>query len=456
MIVTKTIFDKANQIIDADNLNKNQINQLASIEKTLDNIPQKKVTYLSDLPEASDNKGIIYYVESAGRPYFSDGFLWRTDFTSDYEVQNTIIYAWGYNTSGQLGDGTTSNRSSPVTVVGGITNWRQISAGEFHGLGLTSSGVVYAWGRNNNGNLGDGTTTSRSSPVTVIGGITDWKQVNAGRYLSLGLTYSGVIYGWGRNTDGQLGDGTLQNKSSPVTVVGGITNWNKISTSGYTSLGLTSKGILYSWGRNLQGELGDNTTSRRSSPVTVVGGITNWKQISTGSAHVLGLTATGLLYSWGSNSSGRLGDNTASSRSSPVTVVGGITNWVDISSGNHSLGLTTSGVLYSWGPAISGQLGDNSITARSSPVTVVGGITNWSQISAADDHSLGLRSTGVLYSWGDNTDGQLGDNTTSNRSSPVTVVGGITNWSQISAGGSPVGEFSFALRVNTQVTKGFI
>jgi alpha-tubulin suppressor-like RCC1 family protein len=362
-----------------------------------------------------------------------------------FSAITNIAYAWGSNASGRLGDDTTTSRLSPVTVVGGITNWSQLSSGGDHSLGLTSTGVAYAWGLNTSGQLGDNTTSSRLSPVTVVGGITNWSQVSAGDIHSLGVTSTGIAYAWGSNDSGRLGDTTATTRSSPVTVVGGITNWTQLSAGGNHSLGVTSTGIAYAWGRNNVGQLGRNNTLNSASPVTVVGGITNWTQLSAGTYHSLGITTTGVAYAWGSNGSGRLGDNTTSSRSSPVTVVGGITTWSQLSSGgSHSLGLTSTGIAYAWGINSSGQLGTNNTSSRSSPVTVVGGITNWSRLSAGDNHSLGVTGTGIAYGWGNNVSGRLGDNTSTTRSSPVTVVGGITSWSQVSAGG----DHSLGLRVD--------
>jgi alpha-tubulin suppressor-like RCC1 family protein len=366
----------------------------------------------------------------------------------------SIAYAWGTGNEGQLGDGASgisADRFSPFIVLGGITNWSQVSAGGdssgSHSLAVTRSGIAYAWGANVNGRLGDNTTSSRLSPVTVVGGITNWSQVSAGGTLSLGLTDTGISYAWGLNTDGQLGDNTTTSRLSPVTVVGGITNWSQVSAGGFHSLGLTSDGIAYAWGRNNSGQLGTNNTSSRSSPVTVVGGITNWSQLSAGSTHSLGLTSAGIAYAWGYRGSGRLGDGANTTRSSPVTVVGGITNWSHLSGGiAHSLGLTSTGIAYGWGINTNGQLGDNTLSSRSSPVTVVGGVANWRRVSAGDQHSLGITTTGVAYGWGRNLDGFLGDGTGTGRSSPVTVVGGITSWSQVSAG------FDHSLGLRTDLT----
>jgi alpha-tubulin suppressor-like RCC1 family protein len=418
----------------------------AALEK-LTNDRAVSVATDNDLPDLYNDPlptGSVFLVDSLNVLVISSGFRWlgldgrllRDDFPA------TDAMSWGYGGyiigAGVLGSGDLVSRSSPGTVVGGITNWSAVSAGYGHSLGLTSSGVLYAWGENLAGILGDGTTINRSSPVTVVGGITDWSAISAGPAHNLGLRANGVLYAWGAGSAGRLGDETSTNKSSPVTVVGDITNWSTISV-GRHSLGLTSSGVLYAWGTNIAtsaGALGDGTAISRSSPVTVVGGITNWSQISAGSGHSLGLTNAGVLYAWGAGGFGRLGDGTAISRSSPVTVVGGITNWSQIDAGaGHNLALTDTGVLYAWGFNQRGQIGDGTVISRSSPVTVVGGITNWSTIIAkGDSHSLAFTDAGVLYAWGYNGYGGLGDGTNIDKSSPVTVVGGITSWLSVSAG----------------------
>jgi alpha-tubulin suppressor-like RCC1 family protein len=418
-------------------------------EATTDRIVAVNTT--NDLPELQTGlttfpfpSGSIFYVRSLQVLVISsrtrwigfDGRVLRSD------ASTVVPYAWGNNGAGQLGDGTTTTTSSPVTVIGGITNWSQLSAGSQHSLGLTSTGIAYAWGAGFAGRLGDNTTTNRSSPVTVVGGITNWSQVSAGTSHSLGVTATGIAYGWGYNSNGRLGDGDTLSKTSPVTVIGGITNWSQLSAGNAHSLGVTSTGIAYGWGLNSYGILGDGTTVSKRSPVTIIGGITDWSQVSAGTNHSLGLTSTGIAYAWGFNGSGRLGDGTTISRTSPVTVVGGITNWSQVSAGgSHNLGVTSTGIAYAWGYGGSGRLGDGTTTTTSSPVTVVGGITNWSQLSAGGSHSLGVTSAGIAYAWGSGGNGRLGDETTTNRSSPVTVVGGITNWAQVSASN----EYSLAL-----------
>ena len=445
MISSKDLVINANEVIDKIELTELEIAQLAGIDPSLENA-KTVVPNVASLPPAAENKGRMIYVTDIEEYYFSDGIDWLDNFSTVYDTSSAIseiAYAWGYNNAGRLGDDTLVDKSSPATVVGYITNWSQVSAGRFHNLGLISDGIAYTWGENGFGMLGDGTTVDKSSPVTVVGGITNWTQVSAGGSHSLGITDTGVAYAWGANGgfsgSGMLGDNTTVNKSSPVTVVGGLT-WSQVSAGEAHSLGI-SGGIAYAWGSNSRtffgsGMLGDGTTVDKSSPVTVVGGITNWTQLSASRVHSLGI-AGGVAYAWGEGSSGRLGDNSTVDKSSPVTVVGGITNWSQVSAGEfHNLGLTSDGIAYTWGDNGSGMLGDGTTVDKSSPVTVVGGITNWSQVSAGFNHSLGVTDTGIGYAWGFNSFGRLGDGTTVNKSSPATVVGGITSWTQLSGGGS--------------------
>jgi alpha-tubulin suppressor-like RCC1 family protein len=402
---------------------------LAKAVQSLDVGQVRTVATFSSLPSAASNEGLVVFVEADERMYWSDGTNWQ-----NFDRFRETVWAWGYNCQGRLGDNTSISRSSPVSVVGGFTDWCQVTAGYAHSLGLRSNGTAWAWGCNVDGQLGDNTTTTRSSPVSVVGGFTDWCQVSGGTNHSVGVRTNGTAWAWGGNTQGQLGNNTTISRSSPVSVVGGFTDWCQVSGGGNHSLGLRTNGTAWAWGSNGFGRLGDNTTTTRSSPVSVVGGFTDWCQVSAGSLHSLGVRTNGTAWAWGSNGNGQLGDNTVTDRSSPVSVVGEFTDWCQVSAGGgHSLGLRTNGTAWAWG-ANSGELGDNTTTNRSSPVSVVGGFTDWCQVSAGSLHSLGVRTNGTAWAWGSNGFGRLGDNTTTDRSSPVSVVGGFTDWCQVSAG----------------------
>jgi hypothetical protein len=390
----------------------------------------KTVNTFSDLSTSQTQE--IYFVEDEKSLYYFGGGRWFLLF----DTITLELYAWGLNISGRLGDDSITSRRSPVSVVGGFSDWISASAGDAHSLGVRANGSLWAWGLNY-GILGDNTITNRSSPVSVVGGFTDWISASAGGAHSLGVRANGSLWAWGSNISGRLGDDSITSRSSPVSVVGGFSDWISASAGGFHSLGVRANGSLWAWGLNSNGVLGDNTITNRSSPVSVVGGFTDWISASAGYTHSLGVRANGSLWAWGINLNGRLGDDTTTSRRSPVSVVGGFSDWVSASAGgSHSLGVRANGSLWAWGNNLDGRLGDNTITARSSPVSVVGGFSDWISASAGYTHSLGVRANGTVWAWGSNGNGRLGDNTVTDRSSPVSVVGGFSDWISASAGSS--------------------
>ena len=354
-------------------------------------------------------------------------------------------WAWGGNNYGQLGDNTNTSKSSPVSVVGGFTDWISASAGSYQTLALRANGTLYGWGSNTSGQLGNNSTVSGSSPVLVVGGITDWVSVGVGANHSAGVRANGTLYAWGSNNNCTLGDNTAitASKSSPVVVAGGITDWVSVSVGQAHSVGLRAEGTLYAWGLATYGRLGINAAGNRSSPVVVAGGIVNWVSASAGASHSLGIRANGTMMAWGYNGSGQLGDNSIVSRSSPVSVVGGILDWVGASAGGtHSLGVRANGTMMAWGYGNDGRLGIGVTGIRSSPVVVAGGIADWVVAEAGGFHSTGIRANGTLYAWGAASGGRLGDSSTADKSSPVLVSGGFTDWVGVSAGG----QHNFGLR----------
>jgi len=392
-------------------------------------------TYLSllNLP-LKETLGELYFVESEEKVYYrklsSGSYVWVSLIGNE---KTTEAYAWGEGSNARLGDNSVVNKSSPVSVVGGFTDWTQVSAGGNHSLGVRANGTAWGWGRNIFGQLGDNTTIERSSPVSVVGGFTDWNQVSAGDQHSLGLRANGTAWAWGAGTNGRLGDNTTISKSSPVSVVGGFTDWTQVSAGRAHSLGLRANGTAWAWGSNAYGRLGDGTATAKNSPVSVVGGYTDWTQVSAGNLHSLGVRSNGTAWAWGYNLQGRLGDNSTVNKSSPVSVVGGFTNWTQVSAsqGRHSLGIRANGTAWGWGDGGTGRLGTGSLTDRSSPVSVAGGFTDWIQVSGGYSFSLGLRANGTAWAWGAAGAGYLGDGTTIAKSSPVSVVGGFTDWVQV-------------------------
>jgi len=338
-----------------------------------------------------------------------------------YALENGVAYAWGRSLGGAIGDNSTTQRNTPVLVCGGLT-FTSIAAGNDSGLGITNTGVAYAWGSNSSGVLGDNSTTQRNTPVLVCGGLTFTSIAGGFASHSLGITNTGVAYAWGANSSGGLGDNSVTSRLTPVLVCGGLT-FTSIAAGAFYSLGITNTGVAYGWGSNSTGQLGDGSTASRLTPVLVCGGLT-FTSIAAGQEFSLGITNTGAAYGWGLNLYGQLGDNSTTSRLTPVLVCGvcGGLTFTSISAGaSHSLGITNTGVAYAWGRNASGGLGDNSTTQRNTPVLVCGGLT-FSSIAAGTLFSVGATNTQLVYAWGINNVGQLGNNNAPNGSlTPIQV-----------------------------------
>ena len=273
-----------------------------------------------------------------------------------------IAKCWGYGAQGANGDGTLEHRGSPVSVVG-ITNATQVEAnGGVSACALLSSGSVKCWGSNGVGQLGDGSTTTRISPVSV-GGITTATQISMGSDTACVVLAAGTVKCWGDNQGGGLGDGTTINSSSPVSVVG-ITTAIQVSVGNHSSCALLSGGTVKCWGYNYSGQLGDGSTTTSSSPVSV-GGITTATQVSAGGDKACAVLADGTIKCWGTNGAGALGDDTtvgwawSDYSATPVTVVG-ITNATQVSSGsNRACAVLSDGTAKCWG-AGGGTQGDGT------------------------------------------------------------------------------------------------
>ena len=579
-------------------------------------------------------------------------FMTSTEFVDQFV--GSSAWSWGSDTYGQLGNGTTTSRSSPGTIAGGGTNWKQVASGYATTAAIKTDGTLWTWGWNGYGQLGDGTIINKSSPGTTAGGGTNWKQVSS--YVNTtAIKTDGTLWTWGWNLFGQLGDGTTSDKISPITTAGGGTNWKQVAC-GYRQVGaIKTDGTLWTWGNNDNGQLGDGTTTSRSSPATalgivstktlydtsnyqatmtvntsggtptftsntpfsVVGGsmkgnggyfyssassnytlngdftleywfnstdtgatfndqfclgsdynlgifvrlnssdsiymsngtnysngyvndllslcpvgtwnhlafsrtgttlkifvngtqrysgtntvtfnpggtrielfictgdgrtfpgyISNfriikgtglyssaftpsttpltavpntvflftgtptyvtagWKQVASGYNHTAAIKTDGTLWTWGWNGYGQLGDGTIINKSSPGTTAGSGTNWKQVACGySETAAIKTDGTLWTWGYGSSGALGDGTTSSRTSPITTAGGGTNWKQVACGyKNATTAIKTDGTLWTWGYNNNGQLGDGTTVDKSSPIQPINNLTNWKQVSAGG---------------------
>lgn len=338
-------------------------------------------------------------------------------------TKNGSVYAWGANGSGQIGDGTVIDKSSPVFVSTPFSARRlSVNNSARNCLALTSGGLLYSWGRNDSGSLGVGDILSRSTPTLVLGGHL-FKNLTEGLNLyTLAVDTAGAAWAWGDNASGNLGVGDVISRSSPVSVLGGHV-FSKIVSCNRSTIGLDTNGALWGWGDNSSGQLGVGDLIARSSPVAVLGGLL-FSDVATTSESVFATTTGGVLYSWGNNTEGQLGLGDIISRRSPVQVIGGHTfTKVIVPELNRSVyAIDATGALYAWGGNTVGQLGVGDVLSRSSPVAVLGGLSFFDARSRGA-MVLGVSTNGRIYSWGLNDSGQLGLGDVNSRSSPVAVLG---------------------------------
>ena len=345
------------------------------------------------------------------------------------------LWSWGRNTFGALGLGNTTYYSSPKQV-GALTTWATVSGGTSFALAVKTDGTIWSWGRGTGGKLGHNNLTTYSSPKQ-IGALTTWSKVSAGGGTapqSLALKTNGTLWSWGYNSYGQLGLGNITNYSSPKQV-GALTTWATVSTGDGFSLATTTSGALWAWGNNNTGQLGLGNTTNYSSPMQV-GALTTWSKVAAGPLSSFAIKTDGTLWSWGANTNGVLGLGNITVYSSPMQV-GALTTWATVTAGssNFALAVKTDGTLWSWGYNNRGQLGLGNTLTKSSP-NQVGALTNWSKVAASrygGAQSLATTTSGALWAWGFNNNGQLGLGNLISYSSPKQV-GGLTTWSAVSAG----------------------
>ena len=431
---------------------------------------------------------------------------WTTISTNNTERffairQDGGLFAWGSNTSGQLGQNDTVHRSSPVQV--GTSSWLAVASAYGQTtvsnaaiFAVRSDGALFAWGDNTAGQLGQLDRVHRSSPVQI--GTSSWTKVGGGYQVGYAITLDNKLFGWGNNANGQLGQLDIAHRSSPVQI--GTSSWTAVTSSGFTApitAAIRSDGALFMWGNNTNNVIpGVNTANgyagggHRSSPVLIglrgpwphrpellgntIGdsnfrgvpltvhspiqiGTSSWTSISAGKHTTAAVRSDGGVFAWGNNAFGQLGQLDLVHRSSPVQI--GTSSWTAVAENAHvTLAIRSDGGLFTWGNNGAGELGASTIAHRSSPVQV--GTSSWSAIAAGSIFNgtgafttvgAGI-SNNVLYAWGYNTNSAIGNNSAINRSSPVLIGAGTyinspvqvgtSSWASISAGASNM----FAIR----------
>jgi alpha-tubulin suppressor-like RCC1 family protein len=401
--------------------------------------------------------------------------------------KNGRVWAWGTNGNAQLGDNTLTQRLTPVSVLGAVKTFCKIQAANGFCLAIAKNGRLWGWGNNGNGQLGDNTTVSKRTPISILGAVKTFCQISAGAFHSVGIDKNGRAWSWGLNSNAQIGDNTLTQRLTPVSVLGAVKTFCQISCGQYFSLAIAKNGRAWGWGYNGKGQLGDNTVNQRLTPVSVTGAVKTFCKISAGYRHCMAIDKNGRAWGWGYNSNGQLGDNSETSRRTPVSVAGAVKTFCEISAGNdHSVAIDKYNIAWAWGQTNYGQLGINHIGLVLTPVSILGAaktfctladgtgyhnsfaidkagkIWSWGstylgtvsqdikftpvQIEGANKTfckiaggfqiNLAIDKNGKVWGWGANGNGQIGDNSTTTRSTtPVSVAGAVKTFCEISMGG---------------------
>ncbi len=334
-------------------------------------------------------------------------------------------YCWGGNTWGTLGDGSTTASNRPVLVAGGV-RFSGLDAGAGHTCGVTDSGQIWCWGLNDEGQAGDDWSNIGIEEPQRLPGSQFWVEVSAGHDHSCGLASSGQAWCWGDNITGHLGSGGTFDKSAVPVQVASPEPLTTVVAGYYQSCGLAASGRMYCWGRNDQGQIGDGTNENRFTPVPV-GGDLRFRTLGGGDAFMCGVSSTGTTWCWGSNRSGELGDPSLPARSAPVRVEGlpelrqihGAGGAFTLSSAlAYACGLTATGEAWCWGGAIRGGLWQGPTDG---PIRVEPDI-RFRNLALGAEHLCGVTSDGWAFCGGGNYAGQLGDGTGQDRSAMVGVV----------------------------------
>lgn len=385
-----------------------------------------------------------------GSQDIEDYFLIDSDIIDTYIGDQ--VWCWGSGSYGQIGINNMtgpngSNRITPCPVFGNAVNWKEVSSGYTHCAAIKSDGSLWSWGRGLAAVIGDNQRISRSTPVREFSSSTTWKKVACGNQNTLAIKTDGTLFGWGFNQYAQLGDNTTSARSTPTGVFGGG-NWKEVACGELHTAAIKTDGTLWSWGNNNYGALGQNSAGFTNfpTPVPITGGGTNWNKVSCGYSFTAAIKTDGSLWSWGRNNFGQLGISNTSDKTTPVREATSGTTWKRLDCGKrNTLAVKTDGTAWCWGNNDFEQLGANLLNSfpskhRSSPVLVFGGGTNWKQVAIGRRTALAVKTDGTMWTWGDSGYGVTAQNSTtvvgggSDFDTPVPILYNGTNWKQVSLG----------------------
>jgi alpha-tubulin suppressor-like RCC1 family protein len=360
------------------------------------------------------------------------------------------LYGWGGNNCGQLGDGITGTICTSPIPISVDSDWRKVSSNDT-AFAIKKDGTLWGWGCNNSGNIGDGTSgNSRSVPTAVLGSNT-WSDVAPAVDTTAAIDTSKKLWTWGRNTCGALGTGnTVEStvSTAPARICDNDSTWASVTAGNDMFLAIKTDSTLWGWGKNIAGVIGDNSTTRKLVPVQEITRSDNWCLVAA-EPTVTGFSAAiktdGTLWTWGCGECGALGQGTTLSRSSPGQIAGGGYNWCSVAAGNsHGGALKINGTLWSWGQNVCGELGTGNTISTCSPVREITSGTDWCFISSGYLWKGAIKTSGQLWSWGQNSCGKLGDGSTLPKCSPVREFTSSTAWREVSSKGQAVHGIQFS------------
>ena len=364
----------------------------------------------------------VYTIEVGGRTFEVVQIAAGSNHTCAVTTDGAAM-CWGLNNRGQLGGKSNASSLTPVAVTSLSSGVKNISVGSYHSCAITTAGAPLCWGGNSSGQLGNNSTTDSSMPVAITGLNGGVVSISTGYDHTCAITTAGAAKCWGHNGYGQLGNNSTKKSSTPVAVAGLSSGVASISAGHNHTCAITTAGAAKCWGYNHYGQLGNNSKNISSIPVTVTGLSSGVASISAGSNRSCVITTTGAAKCWGYNVYGTLGNNSTTNSSTPVPVVGLSSGAASISTGTfHTCAITTTGAAKCWGYNAQGQLGNNSAANSPTPVEVAGLSSGVSSISAGSYHTCAVTTGGAARCWGYNNNGQLGNNSATNSSTPVDVL----------------------------------
>lgn len=341
------------------------------------------------------------------------------------------ISCFGSNASGQLGDGSTTTRTTPTPLTGDITDWQNLSVGSAHACALRKDGSAYCWGSNTRGQIGDNTTNNATAPTMVSAG--PWLTISAGTDFTCALKGDHTLWCWGLNTSRQLGDGTTTQRNVPTQESTMATDWAAIATGNGFTCATKMDGTRHCWGTNSVGQGADGTTTGITAP-KACDMDTDWgTSVELGETSGCAQKKSGALYCWGDGSSGQTGLPGDESPKLTPAQTGADTDWISFSTGfRFTCGVRQGGELLCWGANTRAAAGHGFVSDRLNATNVTAD-ADWERVDTQLDNGCAIRNGGNLYCWGRNVYGHLGDGTTIARAAPVQIAMG-TVWSRVALG----------------------